>query len=283
MKKNIINACSDLGVHVNGSRNAPLILSELFKNDVENVYTIKANHNKKSIDKNDLKKNINELNNFSKDLYKAIINSNNFNITIGGDHSIAIPSGLASIKSNKLGIIWIDSHPDYNTFETTITGNIHGLPLATLNGINGNELTTFHNGNYYNPKNTVIIGARDIDKLENENLNKTGVKIYTTNDLKNKSIKEIVKEAVYIASKNTSGIHISCDIDIIDSNIVKGINIPVDDGINEDEYFEILDNVLEYKDKIKSFDLVEYNPKRDTDGLTKKIALKTLEKIINDI
>ena len=71
-------------------------------------------------------------------------------IAIGGDHSIAIASALASInKYNNLGIIWFDAHGDYNTFETTFSGNIHGIPFAAVTGYEKKLLTDFHNGNYF--------------------------------------------------------------------------------------------------------------------------------------
>ena len=80
-----------------------------------------------------------------------IVNDNNFVITIGGDHAIAIGSDLASAKKHKnMGIFWIDAHTDYNTFETTITGNLHGLPLATINGLN-HKLSLFHDASAEQP------------------------------------------------------------------------------------------------------------------------------------
>ena len=108
-----------------------------------------------------------------------------FPITLGGDHSIAISSALADAKKNDghIGMIWIDAHTDYNTFESTITGNIHGLPLAAIDGYEKRFLTEFHDGNYFKPENTVIVGGRDIDPLEVENLKDAGVKVFTTEEI----------------------------------------------------------------------------------------------------
>ena len=124
MEKNIyIGAGSDLGVHINGASLGPkTILNKLNK---RNILLEQDKNIIKSQDKLDLRKNFNELNKFNQELYNTIKKENKFCITIGGDHSIAIARGLASLeKYENLGLIWIDSHLDYNTFKTTITAVI---------------------------------------------------------------------------------------------------------------------------------------------------------------
>ena len=158
----IIAACSDLGVHVNGSNLAPnILINNINKNNINKIKEINYDNNYiKESDKNNLKKNLNELNSFNKNLYNEINNSLSnemFPLTIGGDHSIAIASALASInKYNNLGIIWFDAHGDFHTFDTTSSGNIHGLPFAAVTGYEKNLLTDFHSGNYFNFENAVL-------------------------------------------------------------------------------------------------------------------------------
>ena len=160
--KNItfIGAGSDLGVHIDGARLGPNKLLKTLDNNYKKILLEQDKNIIKSQDRLNLRKNLKEVNIFNEKLYNIIKNENNFCITLGGDHSIAIASGLASLKKHKnLGIIWIDAHLDYNTFQTTITGNMHGLPLASLNGLN-KDLSKFYDGNYFNPKNTVVVGYR---------------------------------------------------------------------------------------------------------------------------
>ena len=201
---------------------------------------------------------------------------------IGGDHSIAIASALASIKTkDRLGIIWVDTHPDFNTFKTTTSGNIHGLPLATVTENNGYELTKFHDGNFFRNNNTVIIGARDIDTLEQVNLDNSKIKVYSTNDVISGNIETIVNNAIQIATQNTNGIHLSIDIDVLDPIIAPGISVGYKDGINTKHLFKIVDEFLKHKDLIKSIDIVEYNPINDKDNKTLKIVLELINKIVN--
>ena len=220
-KIDIIEACSDFGVSVNGSNLAPSILTKNFKN--YDIYKIEKGSFTKELEKNNFKKNLDAVNDFNSRLYeivKGVVFSNKVPLTLGGDHSIAIASALASIKKyNNMGIIWFDAHGDYNTFDTTVTGNLHGLPLAVITGYERRFLATFHDGNIYSPENTVIVGARDLDEMEIDNLKQAGVTIFSTEDIKNIGAKEVTKKAISIACNNTAGLHISFDLDLIDPSV----------------------------------------------------------------
>ena len=168
MNVKIIGAATDLGVDVDGASKGP---RKIIENLNENTTIIDMPKCIKSLDEKDLRKNINEVNEFNTTLYNEVIktlDNNEFPITIGGDHSLSIASALASRTKEKIGVIWIDAHLDYNTFETTITGNLHGLPLAAINGIN-KDLTPFTN-TFINPANTVVVGYRAKEENKEEEL-----------------------------------------------------------------------------------------------------------------
>lgn len=285
----IIGACSDLGVHVDGTKLGPEILEKnLNEKNINKIINIKSNNIKKELDKNNLKKNLNEINLFNQKLYNEVLNSlnnNKFPLTLGGDHSIAIASALASIKKHdNLGIIWFDAHGDFHTFETTISGNIHGLPFAALCNYEKKDLANFHNGNFYNPKNAVLVGGRDIDKPgEINNLKNAGVTIFTTEDIKKLGTEYVYNKAFEIASNGTNGIHVSYDLDVIDPNIAPGVSIPAINGINLEEAYSFADYMIKNKEKIKSIDLVELNPLKDKDHKTEKIADKILTNLIKNL
>ena len=281
----IIGACTDLGVDIDGADIGPKNIINNLNNNCEKLI-IEKPYCIKSKDPKDFKKNLKEVNIFNNDLFNEVsktIKDNNFPITIGGDHSLAIGSALASQSLNKnLGIIWIDAHLDYNTFETTITGNLHGLPLAAINGI-AKDLTHFTN-DFINPKNTVVVGYRSKEinsKDELNNIKKMGVSVFTNEDIKKHGIVKIMEEAIKVASNGTNGFHISYDLDIIDKNFSPGVSVPELDGIDEDTAYKIADILANDINKLKSFDLVEYNPKYDIDNKTLDIALNILNKIIN--
>ena len=254
MKITIVNACSDLGVKINGSDKGPIELNK-FQNIVDKTITIKKENVKKELEDGNKKRNIKYVNKFNIELYNAIVKEENFVITIGGDHAIAIGSDLASKKKHgNIGIFWIDAHSDYHNMNSTITGNLHGMPFATVDGENGNDLSYFYDGEYFNPKKSVLIGGRDIEDPEYINLEKAGVKVFTTEDIKKYGVKKVMDDAYEIV-KDMDGLHISYDLDVIDPTVAPGVSVKADNGISKEEAFEIIDEIIKRKDILKSFDL----------------------------
>ena len=293
MKKiSLIDACSDLGVHVDGAKFGPEAITKnlntyISNPNIEGVHVIYSQNVKKELEKENKKKNLAPVNEFNTRLYNLvyeILKNENFPVTIGGDHVIAIASALASIKKHQnLGIIWVDAHGDFNTFNSTSSGNLHGLPLAVIANYEKKLLANFHNGNFYNPKNTVIVGGRDIDPWEMPNIKDAGVTVFSTEEIHKYGAEEILNKAFEIASSGTNGVHISYDLDVIDPKIAPGISIPAVDGINLDEAYEIANIIRTYikNNFVKSLDLVELNPLRDVDNVTEKIAKNILKIILN--
>ncbi|MBR5045579.1 MAG: arginase [Oscillospiraceae bacterium] len=283
MNIRLIGSASDLGVSVDGSRYAPeLLLSDI--EDIPSEIMFPEPGIIKSHSADDMRKNEAPLNRFHSRLYSALVSSRSegdFTILAGGDHSCAIPSVLSSEKVyGDIGVIWIDAHTDFNTFRTTETGNIHGLPLACAAGYECEELRTFHDGKTVDPANVCIIGARSIDREERENLRDAGVTVFSTDDLRTKGIREVVEEAFSVCLNGTGSVHVSFDLDVIDPSLVPGVSVPAPDGISTEEAFDVIAAVTDRIDDVCSFDLVELNPLRDPDHISKDIASEILAKII---
>jgi len=286
MRTMIFGAGTDLGVNMDGASLGPIQLM----NDIKQFYKGEAmmfQQDKdiiKSRNLSDRRKNEYEIEKFNTNLYKNmvdIIKEEYFPIMIGGDHSASIASALAVAKVNiDVGIIWIDAHTDYNTFETTVTGNIHGLPLAAINGYKNSELRYYHDGKIIQPSRTVIIGARSVDEAEKDNVRYSGVTVFSTNDIREKGIDAIMDEAFKIAGYKTKGIHISYDLDVIDPDVAPGVSVPEYDGINEDEAMKINNYIINHMNQVLSYDLVEFNPLRDVNRKTEQIALNLLAQVI---
>ena len=279
----LIIAQSDLGVNIDGASEGAKVLADSLNYQ---KYVVSNKNIKKDYNDKNLRKNEREINKTTKKIFnlaKSILNNNEFPILIGGDHSVAIGSALASQEFYKnIGIIWIDAHGDFNTFETTPSGNIHGMPLAAITGYKCNELTDFITNNYVDPKKCVILGARDIDEGEYINIKDSGVTIISQDDIENIGINNALEKAIEIASDNTNKIHISFDLDVIDPKFVSGVTTKVPNGISDQDSYFIIQKLKYIKDKISSFDLVEYNSLNDTNENTKKIALKILEIFLSE-
>lgn len=289
MKTFIVGAGSDLGVHIDGAHLGPIQLM----NDLKSFYkgesfSLIQNENIiKSRNLSDRRKNEYEIDKFNTELYKVILEKEKegyFPITVGGDHSVAVASALASAKvHDNIGIIWFDAHTDYNTYETTVSGNIHGLPLAAITGYKNHELRYFHDGNIIQPAKTVVVGARSIDDWEKDNIKYSGITVFTTQDIKEKGVEKVMEEAFKIATDRTKGVHISYDLDVIDPEVAPGVSIPEFDGITEEEAMKINEQIMKHLNDIVSYDLVEFNPLRDINRKTEQIAVNLLAQIIRSI
>ena len=280
---NVILASTDLGVHVDGTNLGPNVIIKYIENkNINEIIDIEKDKIIKDKDHFNLKKNLYYINKFNSELYLQAYNSLKngcIPITIGGDHSLAIATALASRDFYKedIGVLWIDAHTDFNTFETTETGNIHGLPLAAIAGL-CKGLDDFANNNV-KPQNIFVLGARSIDKKEKIVTNKANINVISTDYLLKHDTKEIIDN---IFKAMPSKVHVSYDLDLIDPFDAPGVSVPEIDGIRKKQAYEIMDCLKKYQQRITSFDLVEYNPTFDKNDKTLKIAIDILNKFMND-
>lgn len=187
-------------------------------------------------------------------------------ILLGGDHSCAISSISALLKKYpKAGIIWIDAHADINTFETSPTGNIHGMPVAALTGMIPKQ--DLFSGNwtcdFLDPKQIVYLGIRDLDPGEIKVIKEKNILAYSAEDLKKTSIKDIFDTIENHFDKYgfDQGVHVSFDIDGLSSELVPSTGTPVDDGIELDLFEKLIKAITDYFD-LTSIDCVEFNPNK---------------------
>ncbi|HBW38453.1 arginase [Desulfosporosinus sp. BICA1-9] len=195
-------------------------------------------------------------------------------LLLGGDHSLSIGSlaGLAS-SGRRFGLIWFDTHGDYNSLETTSSGNIHGMPLAVANGIGAKELTSIGGEQKkIREENTVIIGARDLDPQEQEMLHRSKITVFTINDIDQRGMKAVINEGIRLASLGTDGIHVSFDLDVLDPVEAPGVGTPVAGGITYREAHLAMELIAD-SGLLMSMDMVEVNPILDYQNKTAELAV----------
>jgi len=186
-------------------------------------------------------------------------------LVLGGDHSIAIGtvSGVAEHHRNRgerIGLIWVDAHADMNTPETTPSGNIHGMPLAALLGM-GDPLLVDMGGfrPKVDPANVCLIGIREVDDLERDNLRRSGIHVWTMRDVDEKGMRTVIQDAVALASAGTVGFHVSFDLDAMDPRDVPGTGTPVKGGISWREASLLMEHVADSQ-RMTSLEITELNP-----------------------
>ena len=289
MKAIVIGAGSDLGVHIDGAK----LGSVQLLNDLQSFYKGETASFQqpedviKSRNLSDREKNKYELEEFNAKLYKNILNKTKeelFPIVIGGDHSIGMPSALASIKHQPdIGTIWISAHTNYCSSETTTTGNLNEFSLMTVSNQKNSEFRHYHDGQIIQPSKTIVIGVREIPQTQKDDLKYSGVTVYTMDDIKEKGIEEIIEQAFNIATFKTQGVHISFSLDVLDPEIAPGVSAPIDDGLTQEEALKIHDFFAEKIDDIVAYDLVEYNPLKDENRKTEQIAVNLLAKMLKAV
>ncbi len=201
-------------------------------------------------------------------------------MVLGGDHSLAAGSvsGVAEFyrkRNERIGLIWLDAHSDINTPETSPSGNVHGMPLAALLGLGPDALQNIYGFSpKVAPENTVLIGIRDIDAAERDNIRRAGVaEVYTMRDIDERGMRTVMEEALRAAGRGTAGYHVSLDMDWIDPEDAPGVGTPVRGGATYREAHLAME-ILADHGRMLSFEIVEVNPVIDEHNRTADLAVE---------
>ena len=222
------------------------------------------------------KRYIREISRVCEKLYKnslSALEKGALPLVLGGDHSLAAGSVAATAEfarreASKIGLIWVDAHGDMNTPASSGSGNVHGMPLAALLGPEPSELSRI--GGFTPkvlPENTVLIGIRNLDEREKEIVRASRVHVFTMKDIDRNGIASVVEQALTLASKGTSGIHVSFDMDVCDPAIAPGVGTPVKGGLDYREAHMAMEMVAD-SGLLRALDLVEVNPILDDRNTT---------------
>lgn len=211
-------------------------------------------------------------------MVQAVLDVGDFPLIMGGDHSMSLGT-LAGVslhckeQGKKLGVVWVDAHPDMNTDESSPSGNIHGMPLAASMGIGANALTTI-GGDFtkVEPENVIIVGARDIDKGEAELIRQLNITTYTMYDIDKNGMVRITEQIISaMKERGITHLHVSFDVDSADPSIAPGVGTPVPGGLSYREAHFLMEGLAE-SGMVASMDVAEVNPILDERNRTAEFA-----------
>jgi arginase len=222
------------------------------------------------------KKYIREIARVCEKLYKTSLGAlekGALPLVLGGDHSLAAGSVAATAdylrRTRKpTGLIWVDAHGDMNTPASSNSGNVHGMPLASLLGPEPAELSRI--GGFSPkvvPEHTVLIGIRNLDDREKEIVRQSRVHVFTMKDIDRAGIAAVVEQALALAGTGTGGVHVSFDLDVCDPSIAPGVGTPVKGGLDYREAHMVMEIVAD-SGLLRALDLVEVNPILDDRNTT---------------
>ncbi|MEQ8205444.1 MAG: arginase [Woeseia sp.] len=203
-------------------------------------------------------------------------------LVIGGDHSIAMGtvSGLSAhfAKAQKrLGLIWFDAHGDMNLPESSPSGNIHGMPLSHLIGMGDPDLSSILGAHpAVDVKNVVLIGIRDIDRIEREIINKSGVTAFTMREIDEIGMARVARKALEIVNDGTAGFHVSFDLDGCDPEVIPGTGTTVPGGVSYREAHLLLEECAAHGG-MTSMEVVELNPFLDHRNVSAERAVTLIQ------
>ncbi len=222
-----------------------------------------------------------------------------FPVVISGDHATA-GGTIAGIKmakpKSKLGVIWIDAHADLHTPYTTPSGNMHGMPLAASISEDNKE-SKVHDldektakqweqlksiGKIHQkvlPEDVVFISLRDFEKEEKHLIDKHGMKVITTSEVRRTGAENVCRKVLRYLSDCTD-IYVSFDVDSLDASISRGTGTPVSNGLKEREVEDLISKFMQNR-KICCFEITEVNPTLDKENLMAEIAFNILQRSVN--
>jgi arginase len=239
----------------NGKRNY-----EIIKKSIANNYKLKTY--------TDFKKN----NSAYTDLmyFFRYLNYNKHNKIIGGDHSTSISTLQHSIMKNRnLKVLWFDAHPDINTYEMSITKNIHGIPLAVLTGLENKFSFTNIKLPY---KSIMYIGIRSIDNFEDQIIKDNNIQYLTVENIM-KSPKESIEKIQHFIKD--SNVHMSFDVDCLDPSIMTTTGTPVENGLFIEDIKKLINPI---KKHITFSECHEFNI-QDNINYNDKTVTKSIESL----
>jgi arginase len=213
------------------------------------------------------------------DLVLKTLEAGKVPLALGGDHSVAVGTiaGVAEFyrrQKQKIGLIWIDAHSDINTPESSPSGNVHGMPLAAIMGLWPSELANIYGFSpKIGPENCVLVGIRDVDAIEKENIRKAGVEVFTMRDIDERGMRAVMEEAVRMATRGTAGYHVSLDMDWVDPEDAPGVGTPVPGGATYREAHLAME-IMADDGHLLSFEIVEVNPVIDEHNRTAELAVE---------
>jgi arginase len=203
------------------------------------------------------------------------IDSGRTPLVLGGDHAVAIGSLAGSSRNADVGTIWFDAHGDFNTPETSPSGNVHGMPLAAALGEGRFAAEEWANATGLREENVAYVGLRTLDDAERDAIRDTDMTAYTMSDIDERGVIPVVEDALDAATAGVDGIHVSLDLDWLDPDEAPGVGTPVRGGATYREAHAALETVAERdrgEDILRSMDVVEVNPILDESNRTADIA-----------
>jgi arginase len=204
--------------------------------------------------------------------------ANGMPIVMGGDHSLgagtlAGHARRAAELGRELFVLWLDAHADFHTLDSSVSGNLHGVPVAYATG------RPSFDGIYpalhvpVKTENICMLGVRSVDPAERTAIRETGIKVYDMRSIDEHGVGRLLAEFLEKVEKADGMLHVSFDVDFLDAEIAPGVGTTVPGGVTFREAHLVMEMLCD-SGRVTSLDLVELNPFLDVRGRTAMLMVE---------
>lgn len=217
----------------------------------------------------------------------AALDAGEMPVCLGGDHAMSLGSIAAVARRCRavgvpLAVLWLDAHADFNTAETSPSGNIHGMPVAMLCGDGPEALCCPEQARpILTPDQVIQVGVRSVDAMEKRAIVARGLTVHDMRSIDERGLRDIMDGVLSDLQARGAHLHVSFDVDVLDPGIAPGVGTPVPGGLNYREA-QLCMEMIHDSGCLGSLDIVEVNPALDTGNCTARVAVELAESLFGE-
>jgi len=202
------------------------------------------------------------------DLVKDAIDRHRRPVSIAGDccTSLGAASGLQKAGIHPT-LIWFDAHGDFNTWETTPSGFLGGMPLAMLVGRGEQAILKSLGLKPYPEEKVILSGARNLDPGERQALERSKV-------LHLPHTKSLLRDPL-----PKGPLYIHFDPDVINLQDAPAMNYPAPGGIGAEDLRRVFHRLAQTRNVV-AVSMSTWNPALDADGHSQAVCMSLLQELI---
>ena len=218
-----------------------------------------------------------------RDAMTHALRAGEFPMLLGGDHCLAIGSiaavaGHCRRTGKRLRVLWLDAHADFNTSAITPSGNIHGMPVATLFGFGAGALVNLADPAPALSRDELVqIGIRSVDEDEKRFVHEQGLEVFDMRSIDEMGMRTVMQQALHGVDDDTH-IHVSFDVDFLDAELAPGVGTAVPGGPTYREAHLCMEMIAD-TGRLASLDIMELNPALDVRNRTAKLTVDLIESL----
>ena len=223
-----------------------------------------------------------ELNRLLSVEVKSAVNNERFPIVLSGNCNSCL-GNIAGINSDQLGVIWFDAHGEFNTPETTLSGFLDGMPLATATGRCWTKIAKRIPG--FNPvpeENVILVGACDLDVEERINLEQSDVNLIRSEGLSAEDILKVIERALEKIQSRVTDMYLHIDMDALDIDEGSANHLHATGGLKVETIEEAI-SMVKKQFNLRSATIASYAPEFDTKGKFLEAGLRCARRLVSEV